>query len=272
MKGLPVVRVSVNELQVPPLGIGIACIAMMGSGAGLWALLEAVKARKRAILAEAERQAKIREKNKRKRRRKARRKEHERQQQQQQLTSYDGEDEEEEEEEGHGSDNSDEEVEKKKENSSLPKKEQRKIHVQLRRGKLDLNFVVDLVRSRFAGAISTFSGTTRLIFDKKIVTRLEYEAYESMAVKEMEKIADEVAQKWPEVMHVAIEHKLGECPVLDTSVVIAVSSERRAAAIEATKFAIDALKANVPIWKKETYENGGAEWKSNKEFFERNNN
>mmetsp|Transcript_26 Transcript_26/g.95 ORF Transcript_26/g.95 Transcript_26/m.95 type:complete len:336 (-) Transcript_26:189-1196(-) len=141
-------------------------------------------------------------------------------------------------------------------------------HCKLVHGKLDLAGLVDLVRSPFAGAIVTFSGTTRNSFQDKVVTELEYHGYESMAVKKLEEICDEMRKKWPDILHVAIEHKLGDCPVEDTSVIIAISSAHRAAALEANDFAINTLKERVPIWKKEKYlgRHNEAQWKANPEF------
>lgn len=119
-----------------------------------------------------------------------------------------------------------------------------------------------------AGAISLFVGTTRDNFEGKTVERLEYEAYEAMAVKEMEKLCDTTREQHPDVLHVVIHHRLGLVPVREASVIIAVSSPHRRAAIEACHFAIDTLKATVPIWKKELYTEGEPSWKANKEAFQ----
>jgi len=102
---------------------------------------------------------------------------------------------------------------------------------------------------------------------------LEYEAYESMAIEEMKKICIQVRGKW-QLGHIAVTHRLGTVPIGEASVVIAISSEHRKASLEAVQHTIDALKALVPIWKKEVYESasevsssGDAEWKANKECF-----
>lgn len=118
-----------------------------------------------------------------------------------------------------------------------------------------------------AGAISLFVGTTRDNFDGKTVTRLEYEAYEEMALKEMEKLCVTTREQHPDVTHVVVHHRLGLVPVREASVIIAVSSPHRRQAIEACHFCIDALKATVPIWKKELYAEGAPAWKANKEAF-----
>merc|ERR1712178_416981 len=115
-----------------------------------------------------------------------------------------------------------------------------------------------------AGAISLFVGTTRDNFEGKTVLRLEYEAYEEMAQKEMLKLCATTRERFP-VHHVVMHHRLGVVPVGEASVIIAISSSHRREAIEAVHFAINALKATVLIWKKELYdEEGDAAWKENK--------
>ena len=114
-----------------------------------------------------------------------------------------------------------------------------------------------------AGAIVVFEGTTRNHHDGREVVRLEYEAYSGMAEAEMAKIGDRVAERWPEV-RLSIAHRVGLVPVGEASVVIATSAPHRDAAYASNRFAIDTLKATVPIWKKEVYSDGSV-WKANKE-------
>ena len=114
-----------------------------------------------------------------------------------------------------------------------------------------------------AGAILCFAGTTRGTFEGRAVERLEYEAYEPMALGEMRAIGCELKERWPGAM-VAIVHRVGVVEVGETSVFIAVSAPHRVAAYEASRFAIDAVKARVPIWKKELYADGSS-WKANAE-------
>ena len=123
---------------------------------------------------------------------------------------------------------------------------------------LSLDRVVDEVRDDEAGAIATFTGTTRRTSRGRTVTRLEYEAYEGMAEATMEGIAQELRTRY-NVTNVAIHHRTGTVDVGETSVVIAVSAAHRADALAACRDAIDALKERVPLWKKEIYE-GGEEW------------
>ena len=109
-----------------------------------------------------------------------------------------------------------------------------------------------------AGAIATFTGTTRGRSRGRDVIRLEYEAYEGMAEAEMERIAG-VLRDRHDVIDVAIHHRVGPVEIGGTSVVIAVSAAHREDALAACKEAIDTLKQTVPLWKKEVYE-GGEEW------------
>jgi molybdopterin synthase catalytic subunit len=123
---------------------------------------------------------------------------------------------------------------------------------------LSIERVVDEVRDDEAGAIATFSGTTRISSRGRRVTRLEYEAYEGMAENVMRGIAEDLRTRY-NVSNVAIHHRIGTVGIGETSVVIAVSAPHRADALAACGDAIDALKERVPLWKKEVYE-GGEEW------------
>jgi molybdopterin synthase catalytic subunit len=123
---------------------------------------------------------------------------------------------------------------------------------------LSLDAVVDEVRSDRAGAIATFIGTTRVESRGRTVERLEYEAYEGMAEKVMAEIAAGLKQRY-DLCEVAIHHRTGRVDIGDSSVVIAVSAPHRQDALAACKDAIDTLKEQVPLWKKEVYE-GGEEW------------
>eukprot|EP01122_Echinamoeba_exundans_P016486 TRINITY_DN8369_c0_g1_i1.p1 TRINITY_DN8369_c0_g1~~TRINITY_DN8369_c0_g1_i1.p1 ORF type:complete len:195 (-),score=32.83 TRINITY_DN8369_c0_g1_i1:161-745(-) len=129
---------------------------------------------------------------------------------------------------------------------------------------LDLNLIANEVASTAAGAIATFSGTTRDHHNGKRVLKLEYEAYVPMAEKEMIKICQEMRKKWP-IIHVAMYHRYGLVPITETSVIVAVSSIHRRDALEACEYGIDEIKAKVPIWKKEFYEDGST-WKENAEW------
>jgi molybdopterin synthase catalytic subunit len=144
--------------------------------------------------------------------------------------------------------------------------------IKLVPGKILIEDIVSAVSSPSCGATSMFIGTTRDNFEDKTVVRLEYEAYEPMAVAEIRKICGQIREKW-NVEHIAIYHRLGLVPVTEASIVIAISSEHRKESLEAVQYAIDTMKKTVPIWKKEVYGDGenpsGEEnqWKANKECF-----
>jgi MoaE-MoaD fusion protein len=123
---------------------------------------------------------------------------------------------------------------------------------------LSLDAVVDEVRSARAGAIATFLGTTRVESRGRTVEHLDYEAYEGMAENVMAEIAEGLKQRY-DVCEIAIHHRTGRVEIGEASVVIAVSAPHRQDALAACKDAIDTLKEQVPLWKKEVYE-GGEEW------------
>src|SRR5215469_2766609 len=108
------------------------------------------------------------------------------------------------------------------------------------------------------GALVVFDGFVRNTFRGQRTLYLEYEAYEPMALAKIRKIGMQIREKFA-VHHIAIIHRLGRLEIGETSVWIAVSSAHRAAAFDACRYAIDTLKRNVPIWKKE-YFAGGAAW------------
>jgi len=123
---------------------------------------------------------------------------------------------------------------------------------------LSLDAVVDEVRSDDAGAIATFIGTTRLQSRGRTVLHLDYEAYVEMAEQVIAQIAAELQGRY-DLCAIAIHHRTGRVEIGEASVVIAVSAPHRQDALAACKDAIDTLKKQVPLWKKEFYE-GGEEW------------
>uniref|UniRef100_A0A803JA07 Molybdopterin synthase catalytic subunit n=1 Tax=Xenopus tropicalis TaxID=8364 RepID=A0A803JA07_XENTR len=120
---------------------------------------------------------------------------------------------------------------------------------------------------QWEGSKITAPSSTRNTFDGKKVVRLEYECYIPMAEMEIKKIFLDVRRQWPHVKHLAVHHRLGLVPVSEASVVIAVSSPHRSDSLDAVKYCINRLKATVPIWKKEVYEEESYSWKENKECF-----
>ena len=118
-----------------------------------------------------------------------------------------------------------------------------------------VNEVIDSVYDAGAGAVDVFIGSVRNKTSEKKVVRLEFEAYEKMALSEMEKIATAAKKKWP-VCQLSIVHRVGKLNLGDLPVVIAVSTPHRPDAFEACRYVIDTLKQTVPIWKKEIFEDG----------------
>jgi molybdopterin synthase catalytic subunit len=107
------------------------------------------------------------------------------------------------------------------------------------------------------GALCSFVGVVRATHKGRRVTRLEYEAYEPMALQVFERIAEEARQAWPAV-HVAIHHRVGTLAVGDASVVVVAAAAHRAEAFQASRYAIERVKQIAPIWKHEYFEDGDA--------------
>jgi molybdopterin synthase catalytic subunit len=110
------------------------------------------------------------------------------------------------------------------------------------------------------GALVLFSGTARdHAPGRPGVHRLEYEAYEEEVEPRLRAVADEIRSRWPDVGRVALLHRTGPVPIGESAVVVVVSAPHRETAFGAARFGIDALKASVPIWKKESWD-GGESW------------
>ncbi len=129
------------------------------------------------------------------------------------------------------------------------------VHVDLVHSPIDVEGLLRRVRHPNAGAVVLFLGTVRDNAEGPRVQYLDYEAYETLARAEMERIAKEAERRWP-VLGVALEHRVGRLEVGEVSVAVAVCAPHRREAFEAGRFLIDALKARVPIWKKEVWESG----------------
>jgi molybdopterin synthase catalytic subunit len=130
--------------------------------------------------------------------------------------------------------------------------------VRIVRDPIDLAALDRAVGDPGAGATVTFAGMTRNENAGRRVIRLDYEAYEPMALSEMVKIARAAGMRW-EIVRIAITHRIGTVAIGETSVAVAVAAAHRAEAFEACRFAIDRIKEIVPIWKKEHFE-GGEIW------------
>jgi molybdopterin synthase catalytic subunit len=109
------------------------------------------------------------------------------------------------------------------------------------------------------GAIALFVGTTRDHHEGKKVETLSYEAYEPMALAALGAIEEEATRRF-EIKICRIVHRLGEVPIIEASVMVAVAAAHREPAFEACRWAMNELKRTVPIWKKEHYAEGGESW------------
>ena len=130
---------------------------------------------------------------------------------------------------------------------------------ELNTGPIDVAGLIAAARRPECGAVNVFLGTTRDHHDGRRVVRLEYEAYPEMAHAALEAIERATLERYA-VVACRIVHRLGEVPVTEASVAVVVSSAHRAAAFDASRWAMDELKRTVPIWKKEFFAEGGAEW------------
>lgn len=130
---------------------------------------------------------------------------------------------------------------------------------------LPLEAIREFLRTEEAGGIDIFLGATRRWTEtgpdgvRRETTRLEYECYKPMAIREMRRIAGEAFRRWP-LCRACLLHRVGEVPAGETSVIVGVAAPHRAEAFAACRYLIDALKGRAPIWKKERFADGSAEW------------
>lgn len=128
---------------------------------------------------------------------------------------------------------------------------------------LDVQGAIDLVRTDACGAVVTFLGVARSISDDgRAVDGLTYEAFRELALSEMLLILEEAERAFDGV-RLAVVHRVGSLRLGEASVAIAAAAPHRAAAFDACEYAIDQLKARVPIWKKEHYTGGETRWREN---------
>lgn len=127
---------------------------------------------------------------------------------------------------------------------------------------IDINDIKDTGVSHSDGSDLIFIGKVRDISRGKKVTHIDYDIYKEMAVKELNKIADEASDN-NELSRIIIIHRYGRVLLGETSILILVSSPHRDSSYNASKFIIDEIKKRVPIWKKEFYDDG-SEWISDR--------
>ena len=118
---------------------------------------------------------------------------------------------------------------------------------------LSLEEVYLLANDSSNGAVVVMSGTVRDNTAGKAVAALEYQAYEPMAIRVFQQIAATIRKTWPTVTHIVIYHRVGRLNISEISVLVAVGCPHRSEAFNACQYAIDTLKHNAPIWKKEWY-------------------
>lgn len=123
---------------------------------------------------------------------------------------------------------------------------------------LDVLKIIEFLGDDSLGANVIFTGTVRNQSKKKVVVALEFEAYEPMAISELQKLVSEITSKWP-IQKIVLHHRLGIVEVGETAVIAGISAVHRAEAFEACSYLMNRLKQTVPIWKKEIYADG-SEW------------
>lgn len=119
---------------------------------------------------------------------------------------------------------------------------------------IDTSLVYSELSDAQSGGICVFIGSVREFTNNEEVVALEFETYEAMALKEMDKIATEAIEKW-DLNTVVIRHAVGTKNVKDPVVIVGASAAHRPECFEACRFLIDTLKEKVPIWKKEIFKN-----------------
>ena len=128
---------------------------------------------------------------------------------------------------------------------------------------LDVGSVYNWAAIESCGAVVVFSGIVRDNADGRTdVNSLTYEAYEDQVVPKLEIIADEMRSRWSDLGRIALIHRVGKLELTESSVLVVVSSPHRPEAFAAARYAIDALKISVPIWKQENWKDG-SDWGTN---------
>lgn len=150
------------------------------------------------------------------------------------------------------------------ENSSDVAESDRSRHAAIVNGTIDTAALVKGIRHPEDGAVAVFEGIVRNHSRGRRSLYLDYEAYEGMALKQMEELAVRALSEFG-IRDVALVHRLGRLEIGETSVLIVVASAHRAAAFDACRWLIDTLKRTVPIWKKEYFEDG-AVWADGEPF------
>ena len=129
------------------------------------------------------------------------------------------------------------------------------MHVELTRGVIDTFAITAALKQGSDGAVTVFDGIVRNNTRGRRTLYLDYTAYESMVLPEMQRLAEQAVEQF-KVRDVALVHRLGQLQIGETSVLIAVASAHRGATFDACRWLIDTLKKTVPIYKQEFFEDG----------------
>ena len=124
---------------------------------------------------------------------------------------------------------------------------------------IDVNLLLERVKSNRAGAVVFFLGTTREFTGNRRTLSLDYDSYQEMALSKLKELNFEARRRW-DLVECAIIHRRGNVALGEASVAVAVSAPHRKEAFEAVQWLMDTLKATVPIWKKENWADGTSEW------------
>lgn len=131
--------------------------------------------------------------------------------------------------------------------------------IRLTTESIDAAALLDRARSPEVGAVVLFLGTTRELTGGRRTVTLDYEAYGPMAERKLAELEAEARKRWP-LIDCKIVHRVGRVPLAEASVAIVVSTPHRADAFAAGQWLIDTLKQEVPIWKREEWDDGATEW------------
>lgn len=131
--------------------------------------------------------------------------------------------------------------------------------IQLTTQTIDYGPLVEAARNHASGAVVLFLGTVRDWSDGRGVASLDYDAYPAMAEKKLAEVVAEACEKWP-LQHAAVVHRYGHLQLGDIAVAVVTASVHRAEAFEAGQWIMDTVKRVVPIWKRENWSDGTAEW------------
>lgn len=132
--------------------------------------------------------------------------------------------------------------------------------INMTRKTIDEQALLERAQHATCGAVMSFSGTVRNHHFGRPVVKLAYEAYVPMALAEIERVVEMAQEEWPQIRCVQVVHRFGEMAVGESSIFITVAAPHRVEAFAALRFLIDRIKRDVPIWKKEFYQNGASDW------------